>query len=150
MSNVLRIYDRSILDTSVFRCQVICLQCRPVCFACCGLKGVNVSFFVHVVSNALQIWLTPPSTGIINPVIQPASLLERNKTAVVTIVSTIYAKYVFCIMLRPLSDSPRKLERGYNIPLPTSHPVPSLPIRFWLTRACLISGVIPRPIVIGV
>lgn len=38
----------------------------------------------------------------------------------------------------------------FDSPNPTSHPVPSFFMRFWLILACLMSSVMPRPRVIGV
>lgn len=54
-------------------------------------------------------------------------------------------------VLRPGRGLLAAAEAGINgSPYPTSQPVPSFFIKFWLTRAWRISSVIPRPRVIGV
>ena len=130
------IHDRGILQDTfnhldILLGQRICFQSRSIRFSCCCLQ---IELSVNKISLRCDWPLTPPSTGMISPVIQRASLLQRNRIAT----SNVQWNATYCRWTRR------------SLPLPTSHPVPSIFIRFWLTRACLISSVIPRPLTIGV
>ena len=130
------IHDRGILQDTfnhlgILLGQRICFQSRSIRFSCCCLQ---IELSVNKISLRCDWPLTPPSTGMISPVIQRASLLQRNRIAT----SNVQWSATYCRWTRR------------SLPLPTSHPVPSIFIRFWLTRACLISSVIPRPLTIGV
>lgn len=58
--------------------QRICFQRRSIRFSCCCLQS---ELSVNKISLGCDCRLTPPSTGMISPVIQRASLLHRNRIA---------------------------------------------------------------------